>query len=171
MENDVRSRSYIITAKYGILGCGRLHNLVGPGRSSRRDRRRAPREVAAMAVVLGFAHPTLDPRRYQMKRSTSIKLAGSTVFVVPYFLNGEIAKIRVYSNVLVAQRALRRYVGYTALLREVRRKDAYLSGSRAMLYAYAAIERTPFAGTAVYEVPIDSRAPLVQSPRKAKRSR
>jgi len=42
------------------------------------------------------------------------------VFVVPFFLDGRIDQMRVYSDVMKAQGALRRYVGYNALLRQVK---------------------------------------------------
>jgi hypothetical protein len=82
------------------------------------------------------------------------------LFVVPFFCDGEIAQVRVYSDPLVAQRALRRWVGYSSLLRDVRAKEPHASRTRAMLDAYGAIERTRWAGTAVYEVPVDCRSPV-----------
>jgi hypothetical protein len=82
------------------------------------------------------------------------------VFVVTFFLDGAIDKIRVYSDVLKAQRALRRYVGYRELLAEVKRANPKASAKRALMDAYGAIERTRYAGTEVYEVEIDSRYPV-----------
>jgi hypothetical protein len=99
-------------------------------------------------------------------KSASRKRIATTVFVVPYMANGQILKIRVYSNAAAAQRALRRYVNYSQLLREVKRKHPNVDRKRAMLYAYGAITRTAYAGTDVYEVQVDSRLPVVRRSRR-----
>ncbi len=89
---------------------------------------------------------------------------GNTVFVVPFFLEGAVHEMRVYSDVLRAQSALKRYVGYTSLLSSVRAANHGISRKRAVLLAYGAIERTRYAGTAVYEIEIDDKEP-VRKPR------
>ncbi len=80
-----------------------------------------------------------------------------TVFVVPFFCDGEIVKMRVYSNPLAAQRALKRYVSYSQLLRRVKLENPKISARRATLHAYAAIGNTRLAGTVVYEIAVDDR--------------
>jgi hypothetical protein len=82
------------------------------------------------------------------------------VFVVPFFLDGNIDQMHVYSDVTKAQGALRRYVGYSALLRQVKDKTPGISRTRALLDAYGAIDRTPYAGTCVYEIVPDDNAPV-----------
>jgi hypothetical protein len=83
-----------------------------------------------------------------------------SVFVVPFFCNGIIERLRVYSDVMKAQAALRRYVGYKDLLERVRRENPTISVRQAQLDAYGAIEHTPYAGSFVYEVEIDSAKPV-----------
>jgi len=68
--------------------------------------------------------------------------------------------MRVNSDVTKAQAALRRYVGYRELLRDVKKTNHQIGRSRAMLDAYGAIDRTPFAGTAVFEIDIDDAKPV-----------
>jgi hypothetical protein len=82
------------------------------------------------------------------------------VFVVPFFYQGAIHQMRVYSDPLKAQAALRRYVRYRELLNEVRIRNPGIDRKRAMLDAYGAIRRTPYAGTAVYEIEVDARTPV-----------
>jgi hypothetical protein len=85
------------------------------------------------------------------------RIREQVVFVVPFFLNGYIDKMRVYSDVMKAQAALRRWVNYRELIGEVKRAHPGIDRKRAMMRAYGAIDRTPFAGTCVYEVAVDSR--------------
>ena len=87
------------------------------------------------------------------------------LFVVPFFLDGDIDQIRIYSDVAKAQAALRRYVGYSRLLKVVRSANPTATRQRAMLDAYGAISGTPFAGTAVYEVEVDERRPVRPPPK------
>ena len=84
------------------------------------------------------------------------KRRAGVCFVVPFFLDGHIDQVRVYSDVMKAQAALRRYVRYSELLAEAREKRPNVGRREARLDAYGAIERTAFAGTEVYEVEIDS---------------
>jgi hypothetical protein len=79
------------------------------------------------------------------------------VFVVPFFFRGDITQMRVYSDVERAQRALRRYVGYSKLLAEVRRAHPNATRTRAMVAAFGAIHGTPYAGTMVYEIMVDDK--------------
>jgi hypothetical protein len=89
------------------------------------------------------------------------------VFVVPFFLDGRIDQIRVYSDVLRAQAALRRYVGYRELLAQIKERRKGRNKAQAVLAAYGAIERTRYAGTAVYEVDVDSRHPVRRGVRRS----
>jgi hypothetical protein len=95
----------------------------------------------------------------------SRKSAGKIVFVVPYFLNGDIRQLRVYTDVAKAQAALKRYVEYPKLLQEAKRANPKATRTRAHLDAYGAIERGPYAGTSVYEIEVDERKPVRRPPR------
>jgi hypothetical protein len=93
------------------------------------------------------------------------KKRSRSVFVVPFFLDGKIDRLRVYSDVRKAQTALRRYVGYSDLLKRVKADNPGMNARRSMLDAYGAISKTPFAGTEVYEIEVDapSRSRLAYS--------
>jgi hypothetical protein len=84
------------------------------------------------------------------------------LFVVPFFHDGDITQMRIYSNVMTAQRALRRYVGHSELLKAVRKHSPGISARQAMLDTYGAIARTRFAGTGVWEIRVDDRLPVTQ---------
>lgn len=100
----------------------------------------------------------------KQNRASATKGASGTVFVVPFFLDGVVHEMRVYSVAEKAQRALKRYVNYSGLLRKVERENHGISPKRAIVLAYAAIERTQWAGTAVYEIHIDEKQPRRKAP-------
>jgi hypothetical protein len=113
----------------------------------------------------------LKQRRFRIRVAAENKLAQGgisdvtirskqTVFVVPFFYNGGIQRLRVYSDVMKAQAALRRYVGFKNLLERVRQQNPKITAKRAVLDAYGAIERTPYAGSFVYEVEVDDPKPI-----------
>lgn len=90
---------------------------------------------------------------------------GKIVFIVTFCVDGRIDQVRAYSDVMKAQAALRRYVGYSELLRAVKRANLGLNASQAMMRAYAAINETRFAGTSVWELMVDERGPTRRPPR------
>jgi hypothetical protein len=95
------------------------------------------------------------------RHARAVALEGvRTVFVVPFFLDGSVHEMRVYSDVMRAQRALKRYVGYSRLLQSMRAENRGISANRAVVLAYGAIEHTRYAGTAVYEIEIDDTEPV-----------
>lgn len=85
---------------------------------------------------------------------------GRTVYVAVFCLHGRVEELRVYSDIIRAQRALRRYVRYSDLLASVKLKNPQATRARATLDAYGAIARTKFAGSSVWEADVDSRIPV-----------
>jgi hypothetical protein len=97
------------------------------------------------------------------KRTIVARIRKHMVFVVPFFLNGYIDRMRVYSDVMKAQAALRRWVNYRELVARVKRANPNIERKHVRLRAYGEIDRTPFAGTEVFEVDIDSPRPVRKS--------
>lgn len=83
------------------------------------------------------------------------------LFVLAFFLDGAIDGMSVYSDLLRANRALRRYVKWPELRASVRRKNPTLRGSDLYRAIYGAMDQSRFAGTSLFEVPLDpARAPV-----------
>ena len=80
-------------------------------------------------------------------------------FVLPFFLDGEIVGMAVYSSLDRAQRALRRYVGFSELRAAEERKNPHLNQRELFRNAQNAIDHTRYAGSIVYEVRLDAGAP------------
>ena len=78
-----------------------------------------------------------------------------TIYVVPFFLDGEIDAMEAFRDLNAAQEAVRRYVHFDEIYRKTALEFPSEDEDAISRRAYGTIDRGRYAGTVVYELPLE----------------